>query len=747
MSTHTTSPSDAQMQIEPVTPSRRGFLKQTSAGAVAAWAGGLSLGFYLPPAVADKLATDGPQAGAADINAWIRISPDNRVFCQVSRSEMGQGTSTSLPMMLAEELECRWDDVRMEFASVNEHIARNKVYITFSTGGSRGTRDSQLVMRKAGATAREMLKLAAAQRWGVPVRELVAIQGKVNHSASKRSVSYGELAAAAAAQKAPSDIVLKSPEQWTLIGKPLKRFDIPAKCDGSAIYGIDVRVPGMLYAALAQCPVFGGVPKSVDSAAVLTRRGIKKVVTGPDFVAVVADNWWRAQQALKAVKVVWDYRGNEKLDDQAIAQTLQAGVLAARSLRSEGDFEATWAAATGSQAAEYKTMEADYFTPYLNHFTLEPQNCTAWVKGDLAEVWAPTQSAEASLHEAAKTLGLPVENVTVHRPYLGGGYGRRGASQDFVRQAVLIARELGGTPVQLLWSREEDMQHGFYRPAALYRQRAVVSKEGRVLAWQARLASQSLLEKIRPASLKNGQDFQAGESFHDMPYQVAHLDLRHGICQINVPVGFWRSVYHSQNPFARESFLDEVLHAAGKDALRGRLELLPAGGRDYKVLEAAAREANWGAKLATGRFQGLAVQDAYGSYAACVVELSVSKQKAVTLHQITIAVDSGQVANVDSARAQIEGNVSYALSSIFMNEINIQDGRVTQSNLADYPLVQLRQIPTIKSVLVPSGGEVWGGLGEPPYAPITPAIANAIAAATGVRLRRTPFSQDGFSLA
>jgi isoquinoline 1-oxidoreductase beta subunit len=447
------------------------------------------------------------------------------------------------------------------------------------------------------------------------------------------------------------------------------------------------------------------------------------------------------------VKVVWDYRGNEKLDDQAIAQTLQAGVLAARSLRSEGDFEATWTAATGAQAADFKTVEADYFTPYLNHFTLEPQNCTAWVKGDIAEVWAPTQSAEASLNEAAKTLGLPLENVTVHRPYLGGGYGRRGASQDFVRQAVLIARELGGTPVQLLWSREEDMQHGFYRPAALYRQRAVVSKEGRVLAWQARLASQSLLEKIRPASLKNGQDFQAGESFHDMPYQVAHLDLRHGICQINVPVGFWRSVYHSQNPFARESFLDEVLHAAGKDALRGRLELLPAGGRDYKVLEAAAREANWGAKLAPGRFQGLAVQDAYGSFAACVVELSVSKQKAVTLHQITIAVDSGQVANVDSARAQIEGNVSYALSSIFMNEINVQEGRVTQSNLADYPLVQLRQIPTIQSVLVPSGGEVWGGLGEPPYAPITPAIANAIAAATGVRLRRTPFSHDGFSLA
>ena len=727
--------------------SRRSFFKRSAQTGLGVWASGLSLGFYLPPAVADKLATDGPQAGAADINAWIRISPDNRVFCQVARAEMGQGTSTSLPMMLAEELQCRWEDVRMEFASVNEHLARNKVYVTFSTGGSRGTRDSQLVMRKAGATAREMLKAAAAQRWSVPMAELVAQQGKVSHAASKRSATYGELATAAAKQVVPAELILKTPEQWTLIGKPLQRFDIPAKCDGSAVYGIDVKVPGMLHAALVQCPVFGGTPKSVDAAAALNRRGVKKVVTGPDFVAVVADNWWRAQQALKALKVAWDYKGGEKLDDQAIMQTLQTGLTSARALRSEGDFEAAWATANSASDGQYKTVEAQYFTPYLNHFTLEPQNCTAWVKGDVAEVWAPTQSAEATLNEAAKTLGLPVENVTVHRPYLGGGYGRRGASQDFVRQAVFIAREMGGTPVKLLWSREEDMQHDFFRPVALYRQRAVVHKSGQLLGWQASMASQSIIQQIRPAALKNGQDFQAAESFHDMPYRMEHCDIRHAICQINVPVGFWRSVYHSQNPFARECFLDEILLAAGKDALGGRLELLAPGGRDHKVLQAAAKEAGWGAKLAPGRFQGLAVQDAYGSFAACVVELSVSAQKVVKLHQITIAVDPGHVANIDSARAQIEGNVVYALSSVFFNEINIQDGRVTQSNLQDYPLAQLRQVPPIKSVLVPTGGEVWGGLGEPPYAPITPAIANAIAAATGVRLRRTPFSHDGFSLA
>ncbi len=731
----------------PVNAARRSFLQRSATGAGAAWAGALSLGFYLPPAAADKLATDGPHAGAADINAWIRITPDNQVICEVARAEMGQGTSTSLPMMLAEELECRWEDVRMEFASVNEHLARNKVYVTFATGGSRGTRDSQLVMRKAGAAAREMLKAAAAERWGVAASELSAKLGKISHAQTKRSATYGELAQAAAAQKVPADIALKTPAQWSLIGRPVQRFDIPAKSNGSAVYGIDVRLPGMIYAALLQCPVFGGTPVSFDAAAVLSRRGVKHVVQGPDFVAVLADNWWRAQQALKSLKVVWDYRGGEKLDDAAILKLLEAAIVASRPMRTDGNFEAALSEATAATSSGAKVVEADYFTPYLNHFTLEPQNCTALVRGDRAEVWAPTQNAEATQAEAAKTLGAPLQNITVHRPYLGGGFGRRGASQDYVRQALQIAKEVPGTPVKLLWSREEDMQHGFYRPAALYRQRAVVDAAGKLTAWQAQMASQSLLEKIRPAALKDGRDFQAAEAFHDMPYAVPHLEVRHGICHVNVPVGFWRSVYHSQNPFARECFLDEVFQASGKDPLAGRIELLAPEGRDRKVLEAAARAGNWGGTLAAGRFQGLAVQDAYGSYAACVVELSVNAQKAVTVHSVTVAVDPGHVANLDSAKAQIEGNVVYALSTMFMSEINVQDGRVVQSNLQDYPLMQLRQTPRINAVLVPTGGEVWGGMGEPPYAPITPALANAIAAATGVRLRRTPFGHDGFTLA
>lgn len=714
--------------------SRRRFLQ---AGAAAAT--GFTLGFHLP-AMAQKIGS--APSDAVDINAWIRITPDNQVVCEVARAEMGQGTSTSLPMMLAEELECPWADVRMEFASVSEHIARNKVYVTFATGGSRGTRDSQAAMRKAGAVAREMLKAAAAQQWGVTVTEVVAKGGRVSHPASQRSLSYGALAAQAARQPVPESVKLKAPSEWRLIGKPVPRLDIPAKVNGSAVFGIDVRLPGMLYAAIVQCPVFGGAPASVDDGAVKSRRGVKTVVTGPDFVAVVADNWWRAQQALKALKVSWDYKGQDKLDDTAVRKLLEAGTQAARPLRQVGDF-----AKTQADMAAGKVVEAEYFVPYLSHFTLEPQNCTSLLQGDTLEVWAPTQNAEATLAVAAKTAGLPVQQVKVHRPYLGGGFGRRGGFQDFVRQSVQIAQALPGVPVKLLWSREEDMQHDFYRPAALYRQRAVIDASGQLVAWQAVLASQSIVAAIRPEALKNGQDFQAGESFHDMPYQVPALDVRHGLCDINVPVGFWRSVFHSQNPFARECFLDEVLAAAGKDPLQGRLDLLPASSRDRQVLQAVASAANWGKPLPKGRVQGLAVQDAYGSYAAAVVELSVSAQKAVTVHQVWVAVDPGHVANIDSARAQIEGNVIYALTTMFMSEINLRDGRVQQGNLGDYPLLQLRQTPQITPILVPTGGEVWGGMGEPPYAPMTAAVANAIARATGERLRQTPFSHAGYGLA
>jgi len=718
--------------LNTVSTPRRNFLKIAGAASTT-----LLFGFHLP--ASGQAPLRGATVGATDINAWIRITPDNKVICEVAHSEMGQGTSTSLPMMLAEELECNWADVRMEFASVQEHLSRNKIFGSFSTGGSRGTRGSQEMMRKAGAAAREMLKAAAAQQWNVPVSECVAKAGHISHAASKHSATYGALAPAAAKLPVPTDAALKAPSEWTLIGKPLVRLDIPAKVNGAAIFGIDVRLPGMLYAAIVQCPVFGGVPVSVDDSAVLHRRGIKKVVTGPDFVAVVADNWWRAQQATKALKISWDYKGGEKLDDAGVLEVLKQGIAASKPLTQRGD-----AAAMLGQSG--KIIEAEYFTPYLNHATLEPQNCTARVNGDQLEIWVPTQNAETSTMVAAATLNIPPANVICNRPYLGGGFGRRGAFQDFVKQSVLIAKELPGVPVKLLWTREEDMQHGFYRPAALYRLRAALASDGKLEALEVKCASQSILEKVRPAALKNGQDFQCGESFHDMPYQFSNLDVRHGMCTINVPVGFWRSVFHSQNPFVRESFIDEICKAGNVDPLQFRLDHLPKDGRDYQILQAVAKASKWGSALPAGHFRGLAVQDAYASYGAAVVELSVNPDKSVKVHEVFIAVDPGYVANSDSARAQIEGNVAYCFTAAFLSEINIRDGRVQQSNFSDYPMTLLRNSPKITPILVPTGGKDWGGMGEPPFAALTPALANAIANATGERLRAMPFSKFGYTL-
>jgi len=711
---------------------RRNFLKLAGAASTT-----LLFGFHLPAQGQARLR--GATEHATDINAWIRITPDNKVICEVAHAEMGQGTSTALPMMLAEELECNWSDVRMEFASVQEHLSRNKIFGSFATGGSRGTRSSQEMMRKAGAAAREMLKAAAAQQWQVPVSECSAKNGHISHAATKRSASYGALAGMAATLPIPTDAPLKAPSEWALIGKPIARLDIPSKVDGSAIFGIDVRLPGMLYAAIVQCPVFGGAPVSVDDAAVMKRRGIKKVVTGPDFVAVVADNWWRAQQAAKALTISWDYKGGEKLDDAGVLDILKKGITEAKPLTQRGDAKAVL-----SQSSNI--IEAEYFTPYLNHATLEPQNCTARVNGDKLEIWVPTQNAETSVMVAAATLGIPPTNVTCNRPYLGGGFGRRGAFQDFVKQSVLIAKAFPGIAVKLLWSREEDMQHGFYRPVALYRLRASFAADGQPDALEVTSASQSILEKVRPAALRNGQDFQCGESFHDMPYQFEHLDVRHGMCSINVPVGFWRSVFHSQNPFVRESFIDEICKAGKFDALQFRLDHLPKDGRDYQVLQAVAKGSKWGSALPAGHFRGLAVQDAYSSYGAAVVELSVNPDKSVKVHQVFIAVDPGYVANSDSAKAQIEGNVAYCFTAAFLSEINIRDGRVQQNNFSDYPITLLRQSPKITPILVPTGAKEWGGMGEPPFAALTPALANAIANATGERLRSMPFSKHGYTL-
>lgn len=715
----------------PASPSRRVFLQ-----AGAAVSAGLALGFYLPDTLTARTAE--AATAAAEVNAWIRIARSGRITLEVARAEMGQGSSTSLAMLIAEELECDWRDVAIDFVSPAEHLARNRVFVSMSTGGSRSVRDSQSYLREAGATAREMLKRAAAQRWGVALAQCAASQGRVLHTPSGRTLGYGDLAEAAGRLPAPRDIVLKDPSQWRLLGKPLHRLDIPEKVDGRAVFGTDVRLPGMLHAAIRQCPVFGGWPVKVDSAAILRRRGVKKVVIKEDFVAVVADNWWRAEQAVKALVVDWNFAGNDTVDDAAIRRHLESGLAEGKTVQQAGDPAAALRAAA-------KVVEAEYYTPFLNHATMEPQNCTARVGDDGVEIWVASQNAEASLLAAAEAAGLPEANVQVQRTYLGGGFGRRGAVQDFVRQAVVIALELPGTAVQLAWSREEDMQHGFYRPVYLARQRAAVDIQGRMTAWEARLASPSILARLRPGTVRDGVDRQAASGFHDQPYRVPNLDMRHAIRDTHVPVGFWRAVYHSQNPFARECFLDEVAAAAGQDPYAFRLAMLREQPKQRGVLEAAARAADWHAPPPPGVHRGIALADGYGSYAAAVIELSVRADKAIRIRRVIVAVDPGHVAHPDAAAAQIESCVVYALSAALTGEINIRDGRVVQGNFTDYPVMLLADTPPIVPVLVPSGG-FWGGMGEPPLMPVAPALVNALAQATGSRVRSLPLSRHGYRL-
>jgi isoquinoline 1-oxidoreductase beta subunit len=702
--------------------SRREFLKQS-----AALSGGLVIALHLPGRAYPQAAS----AGAQEINAWVVVQPDDQVIVRIARSEMGQGSITGLPMLVAEELECDWGKVRPEFAAPAEHLRRNRAWVTMATGGSRSIRDSNEYLRKAGATAREMLVAAAAQKWGVPAAECRAENGIITHGPSGNKLRFGEVAEAAAKLPPPAEVKLKEPLQWKLIGKSMPRFDLPDKIAGKPVFGTDVQVPGMVHAAIAQCPVFGGKLKKYDDAAVMKRRGVLQVVPLEDAVAVVADNWWRAQEALNALPVEWDEGGARQATSESIRAFLRAG-LALDNLpvaKKTGDAAKAFASAK-------QVIEAEYFAPYLNHATMEPMNCTAWVKGDRVEVWVPTQNGEASLAAASEAAGVPLANVEVHKMQLGGGFGRRGAFQDYVRQAVAISKA-AGRPVKLMWSREQDMQHGFYRPASVVKMRAALGADGVPVAWEARIACQSILARVRPGDVKDGIDPVSVVCFSDLPYAVPNLQVDYALRNVHVPVGFWRAVGHSQNPFFRECFLDEIAAAGGKDPYELRRALLANAPKDLGVLEAAAKAAGWGRPLPRGVHRGIAVQNAYGSYAAAVIELSVTPEGKPDIKRVVVAVDPGYVVNPDSARAQIESCVVYGLTAALHGEITIRDGRVQQSNFHDYPMMRLKDMPKVESVLVPSGG-FWGGMGEPPLAPLAPALCNAIFAATGKRIRSLP---------
>ena len=704
---------------------RRSFLVTVGAAA-----GGLTLGFAIPFAEAARAAH-----GAPEITCWIAIAPDDTVTIRVARSEMGQGAMTGLAMLVAEELECDWSKVRTEFVSPTLNLQKNRIWGDTSTGASRSIASSQDYLRRTGATAREMLIAAAAAQWRVPPAQCIAADGSIIHRSSGRTVSFGAIAPAAAMVVPPDDVALKPPSAWKLAGTRQKRLDVHDKVAGQPVYAIDVRLPNMLYAAIRHCPIFGGALKSVDENSITEMAGVRGVVRMPDAVAVVADSWWRAKRAADALSVTWDDCGNGGVSTASIAEFVRAGLAAdfaadaVRIGRADGDAAAASAHAT-------QRIEADYEVPFLAHATMEPQTCTAHVRADGVEIWVPTQDPATALATAALAADVAHEKVTVHRTMLGGGFGRRAPIQEYVRQAVAIAKEFDA-PVKLIWSREQDIAHDRYRPFGMARLTASLNADGMPLACTIRLAGPSFVASLLPGFGTNIVDrtFVSGLA-DEMPYAIPNYRLDYVVRPTPVPLGVWRAINYTQNAFYKECFIDEMAHAAGIDPYQYRRELLTNSPRNLAVLDAAARHSGWNAPPPQGVFRGIALNEACGSYCAQVVEASV-KNGEVRVHRVVAAIDPGHVVNPLSIEMQVQGAIVYALTAALYVEITIKDGAAEQTNFDTYEMLRLADAPKVETVIVPSGG-FWGGVGEPPVPPLAPALCNAIFAATGKRVRSLP---------
>jgi len=695
---------------------------------VAALGGTLTLGFEIPggPRPAEA------ETAGAEVNAWILIAPDDSVTIRVAKAEMGQGVLTALPMLVAEELECDWSKVKTEYVAPEENIRRQRAWGNMSTGGSRSVRGSQQVLRKAGAAAREMLLAAAGTRWGVPTAECRAHNSVITHVPSGRTLRFGEIAAAAAQIRPPTEVKLKEPSDWKLLGTPQRRLDVTDKVLGRTIYGIDVRLPDMLYAAVIQAPVFGARLKSVDDSGTRGMSGVRKTVALENAVAVIAEDWWRAKKAVEALELNWDLGKNGSVSTDGIATYLRRGLAAedAGVGRSEGDFAAAFAQTD-------RRIEADYEVPFLAHATMEPQNTTAHVRGNEVEVWAPTQNGEATLVAAAQAAGVPRTNVIVHRTMLGGGFGRRDLMQDFVSLAVRIAKQVA-QPVKVVWTREEDMRHDFYRPMAMARMRAGIGAAGEPIAWHVRVSGPSLLPMLLPGHVD--KQFQEG-FIEDMPYDVANYLADYAMRPTPVPVGFWRGVNYTQNCFFRECFMDELVHAAGDDPYHYRRKLLgnhPRAGRLRAVLDAVADRAEWGAPAPDGSYRGIALNEVRGTCTAAVIEASVGAE--LRVNRVVSAIDCGMVVNPLTVELQVQSATVFALSAALYGEITIRDGGVEQSNFQDYAMLRVAEMPQVETIIVESG-EPWSGVGEPPVAVVAPALCNAIFAATGKRIRSLPIKK------
>jgi isoquinoline 1-oxidoreductase beta subunit len=639
---------------------------------------------------------------------------------------------------VAEELDANWAKVTTEYPTPGQNLARKRVWGNFGTGGSQGIRQSQDYVRKGGATARTMLVQAAADGWKVPAAECTAANSVITHTPSGRKTSYGKVALAAAKVAPPETVALKDPKDWKLAGKRLARLDTVNKVTGKQIYGSDLVFPGMLNAAIKDCPVFGGKLKSFDAAAIEKRPGIKKVVrVGDSAVAVVADTWWRAKSALEILPVVWDNGPNEKVSSESIKAFLKEGLDAAEAIvgNSNGDARAVLAGSA-------RKLEAVYSYPYQNHATMETMNATAKWTPERCEVWAPTQNGEAAFAACVAAAGLPSAQCDVYKIHLGGGFGRRGQS-DYVTQAVLIAREMPGTPIKLIWSREEDMLHGRYHPITQCKMRAALDEQGNVTALHMRISGQSILAGLAPQSIVNGKDPVVFQGLNppapeaSIGYSFPNLLIDHAMRNPHVPPGFWRGVNLNQNTIYLESFIDEIAFATKQDPLALRRKLMANHPKHLAVLNAAAERAGWGKPLPAGRFLGLAQCMGFGSYVAGCAEVSVNAEGKLTVHRIVAATDSGHAVNPQQIEAQVEGSFVYGLSAALYGECTVKDGRMEQENFNTYQVLKMDEMPKVETIIMPSGG-FWGGVGEPTIAVAAPAVLNAIFAATGKRIRDLP---------
>ncbi len=722
--------------------SRRKFLVGTAAAG-----GGLALGFSLPFGIGEAAAQSG--AAASEVNIWVVVQPDDTCVIRIARAEMGQGTLTGLAQLVAEELECDWKKVKTEQITAGQNLARKRAWGDMSTSGSRGIRQSHDYVRRGGAAARMMLMQAAASEWNVPVGDLQVSNGVITHAGSGRSTTYGKMANAAAKLTPPDlkSIKLKETKNWKIAGKPLRRLDTTDKLNGQKIYAIDLKMPGMLHATVKDCPVFGGKLASFDDSKVKGMAGVKSVMKVNDTtVAVVADTWWRAKKAMDALPIVWDEGPNAKVNSASIAEHLKSGMTG-----SDAFAQIDTGDAPKAIAAAAKKIEAVYSVPFTSHTAMEPMNCTVKLSPDKAEIWIPTQSLEASLAALSSASGQPLDKCEAYVMDLGGGFGRRIDNQDVVRQCVAIAKAFPGTPVKMVWTREEDQAHDFYRPIAQCRLAAGVDEKGNLAGLHIRVSGQSINAFANPAAIKDGKDIRqlqglwpTLEGDAQIGYTHANLRTEYAMRNTHLPVGPWRGVNTNQNGIFMECFMDEVAKLANRDPLEFRRSLMSERPKHLGVLNAAAEKAGWGKPLPKGVYRGIAQFMGYGSYSAAVAEVSVSPKGEVKVHRCVFALDCGNVVNPDQTAAQIEGSVAYGMTTLH-SEISVENGRVVETNFHNFRVMKIAEMPKVEVVL-PLTHDFWGGVGEPTICVVVPAILNAIHAATGKPVRSLPLSKQGLTL-